>query len=115
MTIYERIEAALSVTGLPVFLNGWVTSDEYPAMPALYIAHRRLTSVPEVGADDRNRLTAHYMRVDVYANRDATPEVDAAREALASAGFLPGNERDLDDVEIDLYHTAIDAVYYEEV
>ena len=115
MTIYERIEAALSATGLPVFLGGWVTSGDYPTMPTLYIAYRRLVSVPELGADDKPRLIAHYIRADVYANRDPTTEVDAARAALEGAGFLPGNERDLDDVEIDLYHTAIDAVYYEEV
>lgn len=113
--IYEHTEAALAATGLPVFLGGWVKNDDYPTVPPLYLAYRRLVSVPELGADDLPRLIAHYMRVDVYANRDPTDEVGATRAALVSAGFLPGNERDLDDVEIDLYHTAIDAVYYEEV
>lgn len=114
MTINERIRASLQGAGIPAFPIVWRPTQEYPVKPATYATYQRLTSVPELSADNRTRLMVHYMRVTIHGNRDPTDTVRAARGALECDGFAIGDERDESDVDADEYYIVLRAAYYED-
>lgn len=114
MTINERVGGALSGAGIPAFPIVWRPTTAYPNEPNLYATYQRIVSVPEVGADDKPRMEAHYVRVTIHGDQDPTDTVDAAKAALVAAGLLIREERDDSDVDADEYYIVLSAVYYED-
>lgn len=114
MTIMERVDNALSGAGIPAFPIVWRPTEAYPNEPDLYATYQRIVSVPELGTDDQNRVTAHYARVTIHGSRDPADTVETAKAALEAAGLMIREERDDSDVDADDYYIVLSAVYYED-
>jgi len=93
MTIWERVDAALSGLGVPIFANAYVsaTGTDYPD---LYLVYFLVTAPPVLHADNSENLRDNLVQISVYYRGEVVvmPDVESA---MLAAGFTAGTRRDL--------------------
>lgn len=95
-------------------LNLPVCFQRYSGKAETYITFHEYFSGGEEYEDDEERLTGHYIQVDVWSKSDYTGVVNKAKKLLNAAGFKRLNETDLYEVDTKIYHKGLKFYYSEE-
>lgn len=109
MTIWERVETALSDLNISVAANTY-TGSTLPDQFAVY----QLISDPAIQhADDRETMTRYRVQVTVYS-RGGLADLPDVRGAMLAAGFTRGPSRELPfNRDTRHYSLAMDFFYTE--
>ena len=93
MTIWERVDAALSGLGVPIFANAYVsaTGTDYPD---LYLVYFLVTAPPVLHADNSENLRDNLVQISIY-NRSGLINLPDVESAMVAAGFTAGTRREL--------------------
>ena len=112
MTIWERVVNALTGLGLPLAANVLIVASE-AERPDAYITYFVVTSNPELHADNVEKHRSHTVQVTYYnrAGLAAMPDIPGA---MAAAGFMAANRRELPyNQQTRHFGYALDFVYME--
>lgn len=110
MTIWERVEQALSILSIPVAANTYTGA----TLPDAFAVYQMISDPPVQHADDRETLTRYRVQVTVYrrAGLAGMPDV---KDAMLDAGFTRGPSRELPyNTQTRHYALAMDFFYLEE-
>lgn len=88
MTIWERVEDALTSIGVPYKADVYVPSSG-GALPAAYIVYFLVSSPPIQHADDVEKLRMYRVQVSYYS-KTGMVGMPGIKAAMVAAGFMPG-------------------------
>ncbi|WP_373898826.1 hypothetical protein ACER0A_004810 [Haloimpatiens sp. FM7315] len=95
-------------------LNIPVCFQRYSGKGETYITFHEYFSGGEDYEDDEERLTSHYVQIDVWSKNDYTGLVNEIKNLLNTVGFKRLNEADLYEEDTKIYHKGIKFYYLEE-
>lgn len=91
-----------------------VSFQKYSGKDDTYITFHEYLETGEEYEDDEERITAHYVQVDVWSKSDYTEIVKKVKENLIKIGFKRLNEIDLYEEDTKIYHKGLKFYYLEE-
>jgi hypothetical protein len=93
MTIWERVQAALSILSIPMGQSVYIPATP-GAWPNLYLVYLSVDGVPAMEADDAEIERRYRVQVSIYSRTGLAnlPNIDGA---MIAAGFQKGPEREL--------------------
>lgn len=113
MTIYQRMEAAFELARVPLFLQEWRKTDEYPTIPELYAVYNVNRERTAQSADDAEIFRRYDISVWLYGKSDVSEAAEDIRMAMEAYGVEASHSRDgyarRDSGHLDI--KTIDAVY----
>ncbi|MCX7903042.1 MAG: hypothetical protein N2486_00880 [Caloramator sp.] len=95
-------------------LNVPVSFQKYSGKDDTYITFHEYFETGEEYEDDEEKLTAHYVQVDVWSKNDYSEIVKKVKENLIKIGFKRLNEIDLYEEDTKIYHKGLKFYYLEE-
>lgn len=93
MTIWERIQAALTPLATPMAASRYLTATP-DNLPDLYLVYFLITGVPSQHMDDRETLRSKHVQVSVFS-RSGLAELPDVTGAMTAAGFAAGPDTEL--------------------
>lgn len=113
MTIYQRMEAAFQLAEVPLFLQEWRKTDQYPTLPDIYAVYNVKLERPAQYADDAEIFRRYDIDVWLYGTNDVSDAAADIDLAMKAYGMDVMRSRDgyakLDGGHLDI--KIIDAVY----
>ena len=112
MSIWERVQAALSILPIPV------VADEYIAvksgdLPDVFLRHFLVSDPPQQYADNLEKSRTYTVQISVYS-RSGLATLPDVTGAMIAAGFIHGNDTQLPyDPSTRHYGLAMEYHYYE--
>lgn len=92
-----------------------VAFQKYTGKADTYITFHEYLATGEEYEDDEERLTAHYIQVDIWSKKDYTNIVKNIKGLLLKVGFTRLNEIDLYEEDEKIYHKGLKFYYLEEM
>lgn len=87
---------------------------KYSGSEETYITFHEYFCSGEEYEDDEEKLTGHYIQVDVWSKNDYTELIDMVKNLLIQSGFRRLNEMDLYEEDTKIYHKGLKFYYTEE-
>lgn len=113
MTIYQRMEAAFQLAEVPLFLQEWRKTEEYPTIPEQYAVYNVNRSRPALIADDEEIIHRYDIAVWLYGTSDVSATAEDILLAMQAYDMDILHSKDgyarLDGGHLDI--RIIDAVY----
>lgn len=117
MSIYQRMTEIAMAAEIPIFLNYWRKSSEYPEIPNQFCVYTVTQEVSALAADDCELIHETQITLDMYGKSDLSAAHERLKEALTQDGFDLLGQSDAADVYSGewRYHKRLKLTKYEEV
>lgn len=106
--INKLIIDTLKPTSVPVNLH------RYRGKTQEYITFHEYLASGEEYEDDDERLTSHFIQVDIWSKGDYVELVNKVKELLIGVGFKRIDEVDLYEEDTEIYHKGMRFYYLED-
>lgn len=88
-------------------LNVPVSFQKYSGKEHTYITFFSYLEKGEMYADNEEKVTGHYIQVDIWSKKDYTSLYKRVENAMKAAGFRKTSVADLFEKDTKIYHKAI--------
>lgn len=92
-------------------LNVPVSFQKYNGKESTYITFFNYLEQGEQYADNEEKVTGYYIRIDVWSKNDYTELVENVKNAMKAAGFIRTSAADLFESDTKIYHKAMRFFY----
>jgi hypothetical protein len=97
VTIWERVESALTGLGMPMAADAYLV-ETGAALPDEYLVYGLISDVPLQYADDTELNSTQHVEIN-YLSRIGLPKIGAITAAMKAAGFTRGARTKLPYIE----------------
>lgn len=95
MTIWERLNTALTPLGLPLAASAWIAASG-AATPAQYLVYFEISGMGQEFSDNLEKNRLHHVQISYYSRTGFSgAALTALNEVMTAAGFTKGPVHDL--------------------